>query len=38
MSAIELYKKVGFRVEGLQRDAIQVDGVYENVIPMAMLF
>jgi ribosomal protein S18 acetylase RimI-like enzyme len=38
MSAIELYKKVGFRVEGLQRDAIQVDGVYENVILMAMLF
>ena len=36
--AIELYKKVGFAIEGLQRDAIQVDGAYENVILMAMLF
>ena len=24
--AIELYKKVGFEIEGVQRDAIQVDG------------
>ncbi|MFY9952922.1 MAG: GNAT family N-acetyltransferase [Bradyrhizobium sp.] len=36
--AIELYKKVGFRVEGLQRDAVQIDGVYENVVCMALLF
>jgi ribosomal protein S18 acetylase RimI-like enzyme len=35
--AIELYKKVGFRVEGLQRDAVQIDGVYENVVCMAIL-
>lgn len=37
-SAVELYKKVGFEVEGLQRDAVQVDGVYENVLLMAVLF
>lgn len=37
-SAVELYKKVGFEVEGLQRDAVRVDGVYENVILMAVLF
>ena len=37
-SAIELYKKVGFEIEGLQRDAVQVDGVYENVLFMAVLF
>ncbi len=37
-SAVKLYKKVGFEVEGLLRDAVQVDGVYENVILMAVLF
>ena len=37
-SAVQLYKKVGFEVEGLQRDAVQVDGVYENVLFMAVLF
>jgi L-amino acid N-acyltransferase YncA len=36
--AVQLYKKVGFEVEGLQRDAVQVDGVYENVLFMAVLF
>jgi ribosomal protein S18 acetylase RimI-like enzyme len=36
-NAIELYKKVGFAIEGLQRDAIRVDGNYENVISMALL-
>jgi ribosomal protein S18 acetylase RimI-like enzyme len=36
--AIGLYKKVGFEIEGRQRDAIQVDGVYENLILMAVLF
>lgn len=35
--AVALYKKAGFEVEGLQRDAVQVDGVYENVIFMAVL-
>ena len=37
-NAIELYKKVGFEIEGRQRDAVQVDGVYENLVLMAMLF
>jgi ribosomal protein S18 acetylase RimI-like enzyme len=37
-NAIELYKKVGFETEGMQRDATQVDGVYENLILMAVLF
>ena len=36
--AIELYKRVGFEIEGLQRNATKVDGVYENVVLMAILF
>ena len=36
--AIELYKKVGFVVEGFQRDAVQIDGLYENIVCMALLF
>jgi ribosomal protein S18 acetylase RimI-like enzyme len=36
--AIALYRKVGFAVEGLQRDAVQIDGIYESVICMALLF
>jgi RimJ/RimL family protein N-acetyltransferase len=36
--AMELYRKVGFRIEGTQRDAVQVDGVYEDMILMAILF
>jgi RimJ/RimL family protein N-acetyltransferase len=36
--AIELYKKVGFEVEGLLRDAVRVDGVCEDVVLMALLF
>jgi len=38
INAIELYKKVGFVIEGVQRDAVQVDGVYENLILMAVRF
>lgn len=38
LNAIELYKKVGFAVEGMSRNAIRIDGVYENVIQMAVLF
>ena len=37
-NAIALYKKVGFEIEGLQRDAVLVDGVYANLILMAVLF
>jgi ribosomal protein S18 acetylase RimI-like enzyme len=36
--AIELYKKEGFEIEGVQRDAVLVDGMYENVVCMAVVF
>jgi ribosomal protein S18 acetylase RimI-like enzyme len=36
--AIELYKKQGFEIEGVQRDAVLVDGVYEDVVCMAVVF
>jgi ribosomal protein S18 acetylase RimI-like enzyme len=36
--AIALYKKAGFEVEGVRRDAVLVDGVYENVVCMAVVF
>ena len=36
--AIALYNRVGFEVEGLQRDASKVDGACENVVLMAVLF
>lgn len=38
LNAIELYKQVGFEIEGLQRDAFLVDGVYTSLIMMAVLF
>jgi ribosomal protein S18 acetylase RimI-like enzyme len=34
--AIELYKKFGFAIEGLRRDAARVDDAFENVIEMAV--
>jgi ribosomal protein S18 acetylase RimI-like enzyme len=37
-SAIALYKRMGFVAEGLQRNAFRVDGRYENLIMMALLF
>ncbi len=37
MNAIALYKNVGFRAEGLQRNAVRIDGRYENVISMAFV-
>ncbi len=36
-NAIALYKKLGFLTEGIHRDAVCVDGVYENLITMAIL-
>jgi ribosomal protein S18 acetylase RimI-like enzyme len=36
-SAIGLYKKVGFEIEGLQRDAVRIDGIFENIVCMAIL-
>ncbi|MHC2622962.1 ribosomal protein S18 acetylase RimI-like enzyme [Bradyrhizobium huanghuaihaiense] len=38
LSAIALYKRAGFAVEGLSRNAVRIDGVYENIIQMALLF
>jgi ribosomal protein S18 acetylase RimI-like enzyme len=36
--AFELYKQIGFQVEGVQRRAVEVDGVIEDMICMAVLF
>lgn len=36
--AMSIYKKAGFEVEGLQRNAVLIDGVYENIVSMALLF
>ena len=36
--AIALYEKIGFKTEGVQREAVHVDGAYEDVILMAVLF
>jgi RimJ/RimL family protein N-acetyltransferase len=36
--AIALYEKIGFKTEGVQREAVHVDGVYEDLILMAVLF
>jgi ribosomal protein S18 acetylase RimI-like enzyme len=37
-NAIALYRKIGFEIEGLMRDAARVDGAYEDVFLMAVLF
>jgi ribosomal protein S18 acetylase RimI-like enzyme len=37
-NAIALYRKIGFVEEGLQRNAVWLDGTYENVVGMALLF
>jgi ribosomal protein S18 acetylase RimI-like enzyme len=37
-NAIALYKKLGFMTEGLQRNALKIDGRYENQVLMALLF
>lgn len=38
LPAIALYKKVGFEIEGVLRNAICIDGVYTSHIAMALLF
>ena len=35
--AIALYEKIGFVREGLHRNAVRIDGEYENHISMALL-
>ncbi len=36
--ALEFYKKFGFEVEGIKQKDALIDGVYINVISMALLF
>jgi ribosomal protein S18 acetylase RimI-like enzyme len=36
-NAIALYKSLGFAVEGLQRNAVRIDGEYHNVYAMALV-
>ena len=36
-SAIALYKKFGFEIEGLKKSALKIDGVYMNDYMMALL-
>jgi RimJ/RimL family protein N-acetyltransferase len=38
IGAMELYRKIGFTIEGTQRDAVLVDGVYEDLVCMAVVF
>ena len=37
-NATALYENLGFRHEGLRRNAVRIDGVYENLLAMALLF
>ena len=37
-SVVALYERFGFVHEGVQRNAIRLDGKYENLICMALLF
>ena len=37
-SAIALYEKMGFEKEGIHKNAVRIDGKYENHIFMALLF
>jgi RimJ/RimL family protein N-acetyltransferase len=36
-NAIALYRMIGFAQEGLQRNAVRLDGAYEDVLTMAIL-
>ena len=36
-NAIALYGRLGFKIEGVRRNAFLVDGNYENVLAMALL-
>lgn len=37
LAALTLYRKVGFRVEGIKHKAVRLDGEYENNILMALM-
>lgn len=36
-NAIALYKRLGFEMEGIRRNASRIDGAYENLVSMALL-
>ncbi|TAL38534.1 MAG: GNAT family N-acetyltransferase [Alphaproteobacteria bacterium] len=38
VNAIALYKKIGFETEGIKKNAVRIDGVYENICVMGLLF
>ena len=37
LNAIALYKSLGFEIEGLYRNAVRIEGRYENLYSMALL-
>jgi RimJ/RimL family protein N-acetyltransferase len=37
VNAIALYKSLGFEIEGLHRNAVRIEGEYENLYSMALL-
>jgi len=37
VNAIALYKSLGFKIEGLHRNAVCIEGQYENLYSMALL-
>jgi RimJ/RimL family protein N-acetyltransferase len=37
LTAIALYRNLGFAIEGVRRKAIRIDGQYEDVVTMALL-
>ncbi len=37
VNAVDLYKKLGFEIEGVKRNVAKIDGVYKNDIIMAMM-
>ncbi len=37
LPAIALYKKFGFGIEGIHKNAVRIEGVYENHLSMALL-
>lgn len=38
LPAIKLYQKVGFEIEGVHKNAVFIDGHYENHVCMALLY
>ena len=37
VNAMALYKSLGFAIEGLHRNAVCIEGQYENIYSMALL-